>query len=133
MQGEPVILFDGACGLCSRAVRFVLQHERAPWCKFAAIQSASGQALVRAAGRDPSTLDTLYMWTGGALLDRSEAALAIARQLRAPWRWLTVFHVLPIPLRDALYNAIARRRYAWFGRHEVCELPPGLDRARFLT
>lgn len=130
---QPVILYDGACGLCDRTVRFVLKHERSPWCRFAALQSPAGSALVRAAGRDPERLDTVYLWTGRALLERSAAALEIARHLRAPWRWLYVFRVLPRAWRDALYDVVARSRYRWFGRRDLCLIPRDLDRDRFIA
>ncbi|MCS6771726.1 MAG: DCC1-like thiol-disulfide oxidoreductase family protein [Kiritimatiellae bacterium] len=130
---DCIVLYDGACGFCNRAVRFVLAHERQPWCRFAALQSPAGRELVRAAGRDPDRLDTLYLWTGKTLLERSDAALAIAYHLRAPWRWLTVFRHLPRRWRDALYDAFARRRYRWFGQQTTCLLPAGANPARFLT
>lgn len=133
MTDQPVILYDGTCGLCDGAVRFILKHERAPWCRFAPIQSPAGAALIRAAGRDPEKRDTVYLWTGGMLLDRSDAALEAARHLRAPWRWARMLRVLPRPWRDALYDLVARRRYRWFGRRDFCLVPPGLDRSRFLA
>ena len=40
--------------------------------------------------------------------------------------------LVPKFLRNAAYNAIARRRYRIFGRYEVCTLPSEQDRARFL-
>jgi predicted DCC family thiol-disulfide oxidoreductase YuxK len=40
--------------------------------------------------------------------------------------------IVPRPLRDAIYDLVARRRYRWFGRRETCMVPgPGI-RDRFL-
>jgi hypothetical protein len=39
---------------------------------------------------------------------------------------------MPKFLRDAAYNAVARRRYRIFGRSEICMLPPDPDYSRFL-
>ena len=36
-------------------------------------------------------------------------------------------------LRDAVYRWIARNRYRWFGRSEVCRVPTPALRARFLS
>jgi predicted DCC family thiol-disulfide oxidoreductase YuxK len=48
---------------------------------------------------------------------RSDAALRIAGGLRAPWRWLAALGAAGV--RDALYDALARRRYRWFGRRDI--------------
>ena len=64
---------------------------------------------------------------------RSDAALRIARRLRAPWSAVWVFRFLPRPMRDGLYRFIAHHRYGWFGRKEACMVPtPELQR-RFLA
>jgi predicted DCC family thiol-disulfide oxidoreductase YuxK len=39
---------------------------------------------------------------------------------------------VPRPLRDAVYDWVARRRYGWFGKLDACRVPgPGM-RSRFL-
>lgn len=129
----PVILFDGECNLCSATVRFVMRRERAPWCRFAALQSESGRRLVREAGGDPAALDTFYLKEGDRLLARSDAALAVARHLRWPWRAAGGLRALPRGWRDALYNFVARNRYRWFGRHAFCAIPDRVDAGRFLS
>ena len=45
-------------------------------------------------------------------------------------RWLAV--AIPRPVRDALYDWVARNRAAWFGRRESCRLPTEEERSRFL-
>ena len=132
MAGE-VILFDGVCNLCHGTVRFVLPRDPRGYFRFASLQSEAGRALAVRNGRDPAQLDTVYVVTDAGILERSEAILEILRHLRAPWSWLVVFRVMPRSWRDALYRAVARRRYAWFGRRAACALSePGWEQ-RFLT
>ena len=69
---------------------------------------------------------------GDATFTRSDAVLRIARQLRGPIRLAGGFLVLPRPLRDALYNRVARSRYRLFGKKEACELPAPEIADRFL-
>jgi len=45
---------------------------------------------------------------------------------------LYVFKVIPRPIRDAIYNWVARNRYRWFGQREECMLPRPEWKARFL-
>ncbi len=40
--------------------------------------------------------------------------------------------LVPRPLADMLYRAVARNRYRIFGRFDVCQLPPPGWRERFL-
>jgi predicted DCC family thiol-disulfide oxidoreductase YuxK len=128
----PVLLFDGVCVLCSGTVRFVLVHERDHEIRFATMQSRFGQALL-AAHRMPITdWDSVVLVVDGRPLTRSAAALAVARHLRAPWRWLRAVAIVPRPLRDAVYDWVARNRYRWLGRRDSCMVPDEATRARFL-
>jgi predicted DCC family thiol-disulfide oxidoreductase YuxK len=63
---------------------------------------------------------------------RSDAVLDIARQLGGAWRWLAVLSVVPRPIRDGIYDLIARNRHRWFGRNPACPVPPDDIRGRFL-
>jgi predicted DCC family thiol-disulfide oxidoreductase YuxK len=63
---------------------------------------------------------------------RSGAALRIARGLRFPWPLAYAFVVVPRPLRDRIYSAVARRRYRWFGKRAVCMVPTSALAARFI-
>ncbi len=120
MREWPVILFDGSCNLCNGSVSFILRRERAPWCRFASLQSEAGQALVRQAGGTPGSLDTVYVWEAGRLLGRSDAARAICLRLRWPWRALAWLGLFPRALLDRAYDYVARNRYRWFGRAARC-------------
>ena len=76
----PIYLFDGDCVLCSRAVRYVLEHEREAAFRFVAITSAEGRALAAANGIDPDNPETfLYVDENGRALGKSDAILALTR------------------------------------------------------
>jgi predicted DCC family thiol-disulfide oxidoreductase YuxK len=63
---------------------------------------------------------------------RSTAALRIARRLPFPWPLAYGFIVIPRPLRDAIYDWVARHRYQWFGRLDQCLVPTPEERQRFI-
>lgn len=128
----PVVLFDGVCNLCAASVVFILRHERRPTLRFASLQSPAGRRLLVEHGLDPDAVDSVVMLEDGRAHVRSEAALRIARRLRAPWRWAAMLGLLPRGVRDRLYDAAARRRYRLFGRREACMVPDEPLRARFL-
>jgi predicted DCC family thiol-disulfide oxidoreductase YuxK len=128
----PVLLFDGVCVLCSATVAFILARERDHEIRFATMQSRAGQALLQAYGLPVGDWDSVVFIEHRTPLERSAAALALARHLRAPWRWLRGLRIVPRPLRDAAYDLVARRRYRWFGRRDACLVPDAATRARFL-
>ena len=61
-----------------------------------------------------------------------DAVLFIAKRLGPPWSFLSLFAIVPRPLRDRLYDLIARNRTAWFGRKSECLVPTPEVRDRFL-
>lgn len=128
-----MLLFDGVCHLCHRSVQFILRHERSPRVLFAALQSDTGRALLRDLELPAGFLDSMVLFEDGRVFTRSEAALRVARYLRAPWSWGGLCLVLPRVLRDPVYDWIARHRYRWFGRDdEACLVPSAELRERFL-
>lgn len=120
----PIILFDGACGLCHRSVRFVLKRDRDRRFRFAPLQSDPGRHLLERHGLDPESLDTMVLVDGDAALVRSDATLAIVARLPRPWRWLRVLRIVPRPIRDAVYRLVARHRLRLFGTRDACAMPP---------
>lgn len=127
----PILLFDGVCNVCNASVDLVLRHTRDV--RVGALQSPEGQALLRAAGLDPSALDTLVFFdTDGRVHVRSDAALALAGHFDGFWPSLRVLRILPRRLRDAAYDVIARNRLRWFGQRDACRLPTPEERGRFL-
>lgn len=132
-ERAPVLVFDGVCVLCSRWVRFILAHEREPALRFAAMQSASGRALLLAHGLDPDDpLSLLYVEEGRGYID-SEAILRVAAGFGGLWRLCAVARAIPRAVRDRLYRVLARNRYRWFGRNEACLVPRATEAARFLS
>jgi predicted DCC family thiol-disulfide oxidoreductase YuxK len=43
-----------------------------------------------------------------------------------------IFMLVPRPVRDWIYDFVARHRYRWFGKRDVCMVPTSEIRARFL-
>lgn len=132
---EPrlIVLFDTDCVLCAAWVRFILRHERRPEARFASTRSAVGQALAARHGIAPAMLDVTYVVIrDGRALIRSEASLALLRDLRAPWCWLALARWVPRRLRDGVYDRVARNRLRLFGQRDACFLPRPEQRGRFL-
>ena len=130
---SPIILFDGVCNLCNASVQFVIEHDPKAVFRFAALQSDFGQAIVAKNTLNTEGGDTVILVENGSIYDRSTAALRIAKRLSGGIKLLSVFLIVPKPIRDFFYKIIARNRYRWFGKQETCWLPTKELKARFLN
>ena len=128
---DGVILYDGICIFCSRWVRFVATRDTAQKFRFTAIQSDYGRRLAQAFGIEPASPDTNAVVLNGEALFKSDAALAVISSL-PHWRWARAFRLVPKPLRDALYNLVARNRYRIFGTYDTCYLGDATFRSRVM-
>jgi predicted DCC family thiol-disulfide oxidoreductase YuxK len=132
---EPeYIFYDGHCGLCHRAVRFVLKHDGAGNAfRFAPLQGHTFQLRVPSK-QIPGLPDSFVVLTQeGKLLMRSDASVYVMRRLGGGWKILAnILGVIPRGLRDAVYDFVARIRYRVFGRQDdLCPIVPSNLRARF--
>jgi predicted DCC family thiol-disulfide oxidoreductase YuxK len=128
---DDVILYDGVCVFCSRWVRFVIARDTGHRFRFTAIQSAYGTRLASVFGIDPADPDTNAVVHGGIAYFKSDAALTVLSHLPG-WRWVRVLRLVPKPLRDAVYNLVARNRYRIFGKYETCFLGDAAFRDRVM-
>jgi len=128
----PVVLFDGVCNLCNGSVRFVIERDPHKHFQFAPLQSETATTLIGRTADPLAMPDSIVLVDDGRLYVRSTAALRIARRLRFPWPLLWLFMAVPRPLRDWVYDLIARRRYGWFGKRDTCMVPTKEIRDRFL-
>lgn len=133
-SNAELLFYDGHCGLCHRAVKFVLKHDRSGNAfRFAPLQGATFESRVAADRRAVLPDSVVVLTEDGALLVRSNAFLHILRRLGGGWRALgSVLGVIPRPVRDVVYDFVARIRYGVFGRRDdLCPIVPADLRKRF--
>jgi predicted DCC family thiol-disulfide oxidoreductase YuxK len=136
-KSNPIVLYDGVCGLCNGLNQFLLKRDHHDRLRFASLQSGLAESLLRRHGADSKDLDTVYVvidqgQPGEHLLARSDAILYLLNQIDGIWKLASVGRLLPKPLRDGMYKIVARNRYRVFGKHESCMLPDPKHRDKFL-
>jgi predicted DCC family thiol-disulfide oxidoreductase YuxK len=135
---NPIILYDGVCGFCSRLVRFILKHDSQDRFRFASLQSDFASGILRRHGAVADNLDTMYVVFDHALprerlVSRSDAADAVLRELGEGWITLAAaLRLLPRWLRNWGYSSVARNRYRIFGKRDSCPIPNKKVRRKFL-
>ena len=137
-QGQPVLLYDGQCGLCNRVVRLLLRTDRAGRLHFVTLQSERGQAYLKLWDLPTKDFNSLVFAPNWAAPDRFEprlrtdGALAAAAAIGGVWRLITWARLLPVWLRDPVYRLVARTRYSLFGEYQPSPLPDPEWAKRFL-
>ena len=134
---NPIVLYDGVCGLCNRAVQFLLQRDRHDRFRFASLQSDFAARLLDRHGIDHTKLDTVYAVvhhgeSNETVLAKSDAFLLFAQVLGGVWSLARVGRVIPRAVRNWLYDLVATNRYRVFGKSESCMLPDPAYKHKFL-
>ena len=131
-MNAAVILFDGVCNLCNGSVQFVIKRDSARYFRFASLQSDAAARVLADAGHAGAVPDSMILVEDDKVWFKSTAILRIARHLRFPWSAGYAFIAIPRPLRDWIYDLVARHRYRWFGKKDQCMVPTPELRNRFL-
>ena len=132
-QVEQIVLFDGVCNLCNSSVNFIVDRDPKVRFKFAALQSEKGQELLSQILRaNESSFDSIVLISNNSVYIKSSAALRIARHLNGLWPILYSFIIIPKPIRDFVYDFIAKNRYKWFGKSDACRIPTPDLQSRFI-
>jgi predicted DCC family thiol-disulfide oxidoreductase YuxK len=141
LGGRALMLYDGLCGLCNGAVRWVAQRDHADRFRFAPQQSALAAAILSRHGIDQEAMlksNSVYLVLDAGsprerLLTQSDVTVNMLLQLAGPWRILGyLLRAVPTVLRNAVYGLFARNRYRLTARLDVCPLPATADRMKFV-
>jgi predicted DCC family thiol-disulfide oxidoreductase YuxK len=138
---RALMLFDGLCGLCNSAVRWVTQQDHADRFRFTPLQSELTAEILSRHGISREAVlqsNTVYLVLDAGteherLLTRSNVTVNMLLLLGGRWRVLGyLLRAVPTVLRNTAYGVFARNRYRLTGRFEVCPLPTDAERAKFL-
>ncbi len=128
-----LILFDGVCNLCSGFLQFVYKHDKRGIFKFAWIQDDVSGEILNWLDMPTDQFDTIVLIKDGQAYFKSTAFLEIVNLLKFPWPLLYMGIIIPLRIRDKIYDWVAENRYRWFGRKDSCMVPRGGLRDRFLS
>lgn len=131
-MGQRIVLFDGECNFCDTSVQFIIKRDPNGYFHFASLQSDVGQSM-RKKYNIPENIDSMLLIENEKAYMRSTAALKICRKLTGAWKLFYLFIIIPPPIRNIVYNFVAKNRYKWFGKMDQCMIPPPEIRSRFLS
>jgi predicted DCC family thiol-disulfide oxidoreductase YuxK len=126
---QPIIFYDGLCGLCDKSVQFILKHDKHERFLFCALQSNYAQEVL---GNNIS-FDSFILYDNGKVYTQSTGALLTLKKLGGFWQLLYALVVIPAFIRNTVYKYIAKNRYQWFGKYDVCKVPTPQQKKSFIV
>ena len=109
---NPIVFYDGECGLCDWVVSFLTARDRKNRLRFAPLQSETARALL--SPERIADLDSVVMVDLKGTHIESSAVLRALVEIGQLWTLAGALFLVPRFLRDAAYRFVARRR-ARFG------------------
>ena len=133
-MSEPfaIVLFDGDCAFCDGSVKWIIDHDRAGRLRFAPQQSPTGKQMLARHRLPVEGIESMVLIEADRVSTHSTAVLRIACSLPWPWKLCAAALVIPRPIRDFVYNGIAKRRYTIAGTLEACSIPTHEQQSRIL-
>lgn len=131
-MNKKIILFDGVCNFCNNWVNFIIDRDSDNAFLFSALQSKSGQDILKKFNLPTTEFDTFILVGENSYLTKSDAVISIAKHLKGFPKILIIGKLLPKFFRNFLYDLIARNRYKIFGRRQTCRIPTPEEKSKFL-
>jgi len=131
-QQHGIVLYDGTCLFCHASMRFIADRDPAGYFRFGALQDPRAQEILQRHGFTHLAASSVVLIEGDRAYLRSTAGLRIARRLSFPWSTATIFLIVPRPIRDAVYDAVAAVRARLAGTTDSCEIPSEAIRQRLI-
>ena len=131
---KSYFLYDGECGVCTHAVRFLLNFSKSNEFYFSSLNSEFSENILKdlAIGYDQQDEGAVYI-RGEVVYHKSTAMLQALSDCRWPISMAKFFLILPQGLRDWFYREFAKRRLRLSKQFNLkCKLPENIDYNRFL-
>lgn len=133
---QDIVFYDGTCGLCHAAVRFILRHEGPGSTRpvFAPLFGETYDRLIKPNVSTPIPDSVHVLTPDGRLLNRSRAVIHLCRGLGGGWSMLAgVASWCPTAVLNVVYRAIAATRRRFLKPPEAaCPVVAVHHRNRFL-
>jgi len=124
LRHKDIIFFDGVCNLCNASINYIIRHDKENRYVFSSLQSEFAKKTLKEFPVNNEDLESIVLLTSEKkLFSKSTAALKIASQLGFPRNLLSGFLIIPNVIRNWVYDFIAKNRYKWFGKLDVCMIP----------
>ena len=124
-----VLVYDGACGICSNSVNYLLKNTNDNLLQAIPFQSERGRKILTGAGLDSEKVESLVYFDEKGIHRKSDAILSVTKKMRGLFPYLNYLRFVPRFLRDGVYDLVARNRHKFNRLFSDCEVPfPDTDK-----
>lgn len=132
-KDKKIVLFDGVCNYCNDKINFIIKNDKYDVFRFVALQSETGQKIIKYLGIDISVDSIILYEPGYAYFIKSEAVFRIIKHLSSSVRLLLFLNFIPTSIKNIFYDLIAKNRYNWYGKKESCMIPTEEVKRKFIA
>ena len=122
---ENIIYYDGECGLCHLAVRFILRVDSKGKFYFSPLSNLNNNS---------KSIDSIILKKGNKVFYEGQAIIMIFENIDNNWNYLAkVLKLIPINVLDTAYRWVSRNR-AKFSEKKIssCPIVPSCYQKRFI-
>lgn len=111
----------------------VIKRDQRGVFRFSSLESDMGQSLLALHKLQADETDSVILLHNNSYSVKSDAVLDVFQILGGLYLPLATLKILPVSLRNRVYDWIARNRYKWFGRKDTCMIPTPELQKRFFS
>ena len=114
---RPILMFDTQCLLCNRSVKFLLKIDSENKLLFTGLTSKIGKRIL---DMNAISADSVVLYYNQKCYIKSNAVLVVLRVVGFPYSLASFAYIIPVFIRDWIYDIIAKHRLQWFGITNKC-------------
>lgn len=129
-KGKIIVFFDSECLLCNQSVRFIIKYDKKDRFRFAELNGKIAGELTEKLRK--INTDSIIVQNNSFFCVKSSAILIITRGLGGWFYLFSLLYVIPVFIRDIIYDIVAKTRYRIFGKTDQCMVPDAEIKKKFL-
>jgi predicted DCC family thiol-disulfide oxidoreductase YuxK len=111
MSEKSCIIYDSQCKLCTSAVRFLRNQKDPPGIEYYSANAPESEQLFQKFRISRDLADkTIILIDNNQVYTKSTAVIRAMQKKRGIWKLAFLLEVLPVFIRDAIYDYVARNR-----------------------
>ena len=130
---ELIVFYDGPCVLCNSIILKLCKWDKNDNIRFTNLDSDYAKSFFK---NNPSSIldcDSIISWDSEKqYCSEAKAVFRVLKYLNGFWKLFLIFNLLPTSFLNMIYRFIAKNRYNWFGKYNVCPLPEKKYTHKFL-
>ena len=122
LKNKKIIVFDGTCLLCNKYVEFVIKYDLNDVFRFLSLQNKKIVNKLITNSLTDKTNSIMLIRNKNSILTKSSAIIYIASKLQFPYNLFFYIKIIPGPIRDFIYDLVAKNRKNLFREIDNCSV-----------